>query len=78
MKAKVDELTTLDDLIVDFAAGKPIRRKSWKSTVCVFYDYRTKEFGRLDDNEEFHEEILTEHVPFTMDDLIADDWEIVE
>lgn len=72
----IDDLTTLDELLVDFAAGKPIRRKSWKSTVYVFYDYITKEFGRIDD--EVSEEILTEHVPFTMDDLIADDWEIVE
>jgi hypothetical protein len=70
------KLTTFDDVLGDLAIGTGIRRKRWDTDTVLFYHYKTGDFIRI--NNYIESKTITRTIPLAIEDLVADDWEVVE
>jgi hypothetical protein len=69
-------MTTFDEVLGDLATGAGVRRKRWDKDSCLFYHYKAGDFIKINKYIEYKN--ITKTIPLTMEDLVADDWEVVE
>jgi hypothetical protein len=69
------ELITFDEVLGDLATGSGIRRKRWDSDTVLFYNQPNNDFVRI--NKSIESKKITKTIPLELEDLVADDWEVV-
>jgi hypothetical protein len=68
-------MTTFDEVLGDLATGAGIRRKRWDSDTVLFYNQPNNVFVRI--NKSIESKKITKTIPLELEDLVADDWEVV-
>jgi hypothetical protein len=74
--AETTKLTTFDEVLGDLATGAGVRRRRWDNDSVLFYHYKNGDFVKINKYIEYKN--ITKTIPLTMEDLVADDWEVIE
>jgi hypothetical protein len=75
MTTQNQKSTTFNDVLRDLVSGGGIRRKKWDKNLVLFYHFKNNEF--IEFNMYIDHKNITKNIPLAMEDLLADDWEVL-